>query len=374
MDKNWEFNDFPKERIVEDVQTVLGVNKKIAEKKVANGKITPSSQESTLYFFVPGYKYPIYDLKSSQVSNTINNFVWKFLGDRNELYRIFTRKGYKDEKLRAIVNYHMRAIWGKPELIYNAINEIHYHLNIAEISLTEKAGYRQIVYNRDGEKRLQPQKSIGTKIRDETLNEFWELYRNCSLRMGRGIRGEWGSLRLLLNSAHRIKFTDYLKLRNSFDLQDWENMLKFETGFAKKHQEIQPVNFLKKDKYFARIFQFDTLKDALGGDYNEILAERIVVTAVWWAKEIFTRTPIKGNWRGAIILYISCSTHCGVLDVFPINNEFNKGFGIDGNAFRKEFNIPSTTFYNYRKVIGEASEYLPIETPTFYEFLSKPIF
>lgn len=156
-------------------------------------------------------------------------------------------------------------------------------------------------------------------------------------RFGRGIRGEWGTIRLLLKWAEKLDFNEYIKIRNSFQLEDWENMIKFETSLCKKRPEYQPVGILEKDKNFAHLFQFDILKDVVDR-YNDEIADKLVLSAAWIAKNIF-KYEHKGDWLGVSTLWAIGESY-----LWPCGMDIAKP-----ERFRKEYNIPKKSFYRQRK-------------------------
>ena len=93
----------------------------------------------------------------------------------------------------------MKGLLVKPKILNNAIYEIKSYLIIAKVDYIE-----------------------APRIADKAASQYFELLKNYDFRLGRGIFCDWGTIRLVLKWAERIDFFEYIKIRNSFTLEDWK--------------------------------------------------------------------------------------------------------------------------------------------------------
>jgi len=343
MDKVWDLLDYPEEKLVKDVMTLVGVNKSTARALIDNGVIRPSATKTYFRFYVKGYKYPILNIKSEELMNTTNGIIDNFLYDYKSLREINSYKENDTKKIQVKTAIGMKHIYGKPKMFNDAIYEIKTHLINAKVDYIE-----------------------APRIVNKVAQEYHKLLKEFDLRLGRGIFGDWGTIRLILKWAERINFEEYVKIRNSFKLEEWENMIKFETALSKKRPEYEPVGVLEKDKYFAHIFQYDILRDVIE-DYDDISADRLVISAAWATKNIFKYLH-KADWLGVANLWVLAKDDCWISSRRMAKPE----------RFRQEYNIPKRSFYRQRdkflqfierRLPGQTTEkgLFPLDPPTFLD-------
>ena len=198
MEKVWEILNYPKEELIKDVKNLLGVSKSIAIGKINNGWIRPSSTKAHFSFYVEGYEYPVLTIKSEDLMKFLDGFIPTYLGDYKWLTEYHSEKYRNKKKVQIMTGISMKEIWGKPQILNKAINEIKAFLVKAEVNVVKSRA-----------------------IADRAASEYHKLLKEYDLRLGRGIKGEWGTIRLVLKWAERIDFFEYIKIRDSFTLEDW---------------------------------------------------------------------------------------------------------------------------------------------------------
>jgi len=345
--------NYPYEKLIKEVMAVCEVSRNIAIDKINNGIIKPSSTGSYFHFYVSGYRFPILSICSENLMNYSEGFIKTFYDDYEKLeeYHLIKNENYhySRKKIQIMTNKSMNHIWGKAKMLREAINEIKIYIINAKV--------------------VHPDSTI---IADKSAANYYKILEKFDLRFGRGIYGDWGILRLIIKWGKRINFNEYIKIRNSFDLEDWENMLTFEHSFNKKYKDRNTINFLEKDKMFAHIFQFGILKDAMLMD-NSIISEKfideIINSTVWVAKNIFEFK--KGKWFGIAILHYIGELYSIIYNWPPI---------ISTEQFRKEYNASKTSFNRQRKIVKDffsfkapfnKNDNICINQPVFLNFIDK---
>ena len=315
MEKVWEVLNYPKEELVKDVMNILGVSKSIAMGEIQNGWIKPSSTKAQFRFYIPSYEKPVLSIQSEDMMKHLNGIIDTFIGDYKWLNEYHKSRIHNDKKAQIMTAMSMKGIWGKPQILNKAINEIKALLVNAEINVVK-----------------------GKVIADKTTSEYHKLIDEYDLRLGRGIKGEWGTIRLILKWAERIDYNEYIKLRNSLKIEDWECMLKFETSLTQKRPGYEPIGLLKKDGKLAHLFQFDILKDVING-YDDYMADKLVLSAAWLSKYMFKYLN-KADWLAVSTLWTIGTDYMWISE--------HPGSMVKPEKFRQEFSIPKRSFYRQR--------------------------
>jgi len=198
MEKVWDIFYYSRKELIKPVKNLLGVSKSVARTKIENGWIKPSSTKAHFHFYISGYKYPILSIKSEELFNISGGFINKFVQDYTNVKKYFFGK-YDKKRAEIMTGMAMKGLLGKPKMLNNAIYEIKSYLIIAKVDYIE-----------------------APRIADKAASEYFELLKNYNFRLGRGIFCDWGTIRLVLKWAERKDFFEYIKIRNSFTLEDWK--------------------------------------------------------------------------------------------------------------------------------------------------------